>query len=1296
MSKSPGKEGSRPPAQLWVDVGGTFTDAVWVNGGRESQTLKTPSDGSVPVRLGAAEGDRRVAVVGGPELSAGFWIGAEVVRGERRWRVLDSGAGWLEVERDAKALAGGDAILDAGLAAPVLAAHRLSGVPVGEALPAIDVRLGTTRGTNALLTRSGAAVTLVATRGFGDVSRIGTQDRPDLFALRVVRPTPLMRDVVEVDARRGPDGEVWVPLDEDRLRGDLTRLFAEDPNRSLAVSLVHANVDDADERRVEAIAREVGFTRISRGAQLSSMRNYVGRTDTAILDAYLNPTLADYLATVREQFGPNLRSLSVMTSGGNLVDTPEFRGRDSLLSGPAGGGVALADLAGRYGGGGDVVGLDMGGTSTDVCHVGGRRGAGESDSAFSDWGLGFEGGKGGEGDKDKDQEKDKDVCGGGGGNGVSLSRRFESVVDGVRVLTPMMDIETVAAGGGSVCGFRDRRLFVGPESAGADPGPACYGRGGPLTVTDCAVVAGRMDVSRFPFALDVDAARRALEAARVSLPAGERPADAATLAESFLRIAVTHMAEAVRTVTTARGGDVRGMTLVGFGGAAGAHLTRVADALGITRVLDPPDAGVMSAVGMGLADVGEVREAAVYGDLAEVDLAAVSGMVESLKAAVSERLEGCEFAVTAELRYAGTDTSLGVPWGGVDEMREAFERLHRRTFGFESDAGVEMVLVRVEGRVVSRAERPGGGDRVVGETFVGPALVASDQSTLVVDEGWTATVLEGGVMEVVKSDASSSDASSEGGHAAERRATLVDTEIVARRLRGVAEAGGEMIRRTARSVNVKERRDYSCGVFDTDGTLLAGALHVPVHLGAMGRTASELQRRLGPVEPGDVYVTNDPYAGGSHLPDVTVVVPVFDSRGVHRFGVAVRAHHAEIGGIAPGSMPPDATNLAEEGVVIPAMRVGSAGGIDLSAVEALLAGGPYPSRSVAENLGDLHAQIAAARSAASALEDLMSRRDGERLIAAAGRITEVAGDAVGRWIESLPEGVVAEAVDSLDDGWKIGVRIERRVHESGENRLAVHFETDGVHPNGYNAPPAVSTAALLYVVQCLVARGGTALPLCDGLLRDIDVTRSSGLLDPRPGDAPEGSPAVVAGNVETSNRVVDVLLAALAKLDPAAAVGAAGGTMNNTILGDGTFGYYETTGNGAGATAGGPGASAVQTHMTNTRLTDVEVLESRYPVRLWECSVRVGSGGDGEHRGGDGMVRRMEFTRPLTVSLLTNRRVTSPPGAAGGGDGSPGANTRLHRDGRREALPPSVRYDAEMGEGLIVETPGGGGWGTSV
>ena len=1293
--------------KVWADVGGTFTDCIVIDESTRYHT-KVLSSGVIRAKVQAwiTSDSFRAHELAGHDIP-GFWKGATVSMldpqgnrqplgmitkhesgvitfgeknpGESKQRnpssitaqTLDGQAGSATNQEIVIEL-------NANLEAPVLATRLLLGIPLDTPLPALDVRLGTTRGTNALLTRGGANTAVLVTKGFADVLRIGEQDRPDLFSLSIEKNPPLTDRILEIDERLDARGSVIKAMDVDSVTTALSKLKSDGID-SLAICLLHSHVNDGHERQIEQLALQLGFQNISRSSEVAPLIKYVSRTETTVLDAYLNPILSGYVTNVWQQFGGGSQCrLRLMTSNGKLVSPATFRGRDSILSGPAGGVVALGHVAERAHAQ-NAIGLDMGGTSTDVSRYEGQ-----------------------------------------------LGRRHESRVAGVRVMTAMMDIETVAAGGGSICHYNsEQRLAVGPESAGANPGPACYGRGGPLTVTDINLLLGRVPEKRFPFPLNRQAATKALQSVMQQLPQNSGLTSTEQLAEGFFSIAVTHMAEAVRTVSTAQGSDVRNMALVGFGGAAGQHLCRVASVLGMKRILDHPDSGMLSALGMGLADQGHVVTQGIYELLKDLTPASILVKAENLIQHATQQLKDelepgqqPNHILEADLRYQGTEASLSIPLSPTETLQERFHQKHKKIFGYvQADRDVELAVLRCDATVRSGQEYfsehqanvadPSGTRKMwhegqwieapqidrdslpQGKAISGPAMIISDHSTLVVEPGWQATKIQDGIVEVTCSDRELTLTDISVNEEKEKlTADPVLLEVIARRLQGIADAMGEVLRRTAISVNVKERRDYSCAVFRRDGSLIANAPHVPVHLGAMGHTVRQVMQQFPVMSPHDCYLSNDPYAGGSHLPDVTAITPVFCdpqmntgdtevTQGVPDFYVASRAHHAEIGGRTPGSMPPNATSLAEEGVVIRNFALVKSGNNYEVDLKRLLSTGRYPSRCVSENIADIAAQQAAGAHGVRALIELTQQYSVKTIDTFMGQILDLAGDSMQRWIKKLPTCPMSFE-DHLDDGSRIAATIQRN-----ENHLDICFDTAPVHPNGFNATPAIVTAATLYVLRCV---SGSDLPLCDGVLRDVTIQIPDGMLDPPHHTDPTKCAAVVAGNVETSQRIVDVLLGTLG------VAAASQGTMNNLLIGDSTFGYYETIGGGSGATGARSGADAVHTHMTNTRITDPEILESRLPVRLRRFVIRRNSGGAGVHRGGDGMIREFEFLKPLTISLLTGRRNVGPYGAAGGTPGKVGRNL-LVREGKTETLAATASLAVVAGDRLIIETPGGGGWG---
>ncbi|MDP3656602.1 MAG: hydantoinase B/oxoprolinase family protein [Brevundimonas sp.] len=1139
-----------------------------------------------------------------------------------------------------------------------------------------EVRMGTTVATNALLERKGEPVVLAITRGFGDALRIGWQSRPELFARHIVLNDQLYDRVIEIDERVRADGALDRPLGEDRARADLAAARAAG-FRAVAIVLVHGWRFTDHERRLAEIAREVGFEQISVSHEVGALIKLIGRGDTTVADAYLSPILRAYVDRVGADLGPSTPLLFMQSSGG-LTAAEAFRGKDAILSGPAGGVVGMAGTA-RAAGFERVIGFDMGGTSTDVSHFAG-----------------------------------------------DFERTSDAVVAGVRLRAPMLGIHTVAAGGGSICRFDGSRLRVGPESAGAVPGPAAYRRGGPLTVTDCNVMLGKLRPDRFPAVfgpngdqpLDAEAVKAgfAALAAEVSRATG-RAATPETLAEGFVTIAVQNMAEAIKSVSIQRGYDVTRYVLNCFGGAGGQHACLVADALGMTRVMLHPFAGVLSAFGMGLAEVRAIRQATVASPLETVGDAALTARAEALDRQARGDLIAQGFTdaavatlVRAEIKFAGSDTPLVVPFGPADAMRAAFETLHRQRFGFFAEDKA-LVVETLEAEAVAASGQtssttadgaPGGvpvavarvpvrmagadhdtpvyrrADFGPGAAVDGPAVILEDTGTTVVEPGWRAAtdpalnlILERTVPLPART-------------AIGTDADPIMLEVFNSRFMACAEQMGEALRATAWSVNIKERLDFSCAVFDAGGALIANAPHIPVHLGSMGESIRTVIASRGSggdgrgMKRGDVYMLNAPYNGGTHLPDITVIMPVFlEADETPAFFVAARGHHADVGGITPGSMPPSSRTVEEEGVLIDDFLLIDSGRLREAETRALFSSGRHPSRNVDQNLADLKAQVASCARGGDELTRMVGEFGREVVAAYMGHIQANAEEAVRRAIAALKPGAFAL---EMDDGAVIRVRID--VDVAARSAVVDFTGTSAQRPNNFNAPLSITRAATLYVFRTLV---DDAIPLNEGCLKPIRLIVPEGsMLNPR------YPAAVVAGNVETSQAVVDCLYGALGVL------AASQGTMNNFTFGDATRQYYETIAGGSGAGPGFDGASAVQTHMTNSRLTDPEVLETRFPVLLEAFAIRPGSGGDGGNRGGDGAVRRVRFLEPLTAAILSNHRRTAPFGAAGGENGAVGVNRVERVDGAVELLGGTAEVEMAAGDVFVIETPGGGGFGPRI
>jgi 5-oxoprolinase (ATP-hydrolysing) len=1152
---------------------------------------------------------------------------------------------------------GGDPGLNA--AAQVLAAAGASGARIAA------VKVGTTVATNALLTRGGEPVLLVTTAGFADGLRIGYQERPDIFARNIVLPEPLYAQVIEARERVSCAGEVLVPLDLGHLRDELQRARAAG-RRAVAIVFVHGWRHTRHEAAAARCARELGFEEVSVSHELSPLVRYVARGDTTVLNAYLNLPLSAYLEGLSSQLrllDPRAE-LSLMQSTGGLADAAHFHALASVLSGPAGGLIGMRSAAALLGVT-RVIGFDMGGTSTDVSLIDGE-----------------------------------------------LPQRFEQVIAGVRLQQPMLDVHTIAAGGGSLLGLRDGRLTVGPESAGAAPGPACYGRGGPLTLTDVQVLLGRLRTDTLPHVFGADgrspidpsavADDFAALAARVAA-AGAVGLDPETLAASFLEVGVESMANAIRQVSTRQGLEASDFTLFSIGGAAAQHACRVARAAGVRRILVHPLASVLSAFGIGVADRLAVRRASLRLRLDEAGLIAAGDALSALGAEAATELAahasgpaGVQVSSFLEVRAGDSDVSLSLALGSLAEVRTRFHEEHLKRFGFASESLTLLIeALRAEARVggvdAARVTLAAGAPAAalppsarawfgtwrevplcraaeVSETVLGPALLVDAHTTLVLEEGWRAEPVAPGVL--MLTDAGAAEGATGG----------VDPgrlEVFSNLFMHVAEQMGEVLKATAQSVNIRERLDYSCALFDAQGGLVANAPHMPVHLGSMGASVRAVMRSAGALQRGDAWLLNSPYHGGTHLPDMTVVTPVFLAEGGARpdFFVASRAHHADIGGVTPGSMPPFSRTIEEEGIRFDCFPLVQRGRLQEQTFLAALDEGPWPARRPRQNLADVRAQLAANARGIAELKRAANRH-GLPVVQAYMRAVQAnAAHSMRAVLAGLAGGSFRYEMDN-GDAILVSVAID-----AVARRARIDFSgtaAQGAH--NFNAPRAVCTAAVLYVFRTLI---DSPIPLNEGCLEPLEIViPERSLLDPRP------PAAVAAGNVETSQCIVDALYGALGVL------AASQGTMNNLTFGNEALQYYETICGGAGAGPGFAGCDAVQTHMTNSRLTDPEILEAVYPVLVREFSVRRGSGGAGRHRGGDGALRSLEFGAPLTGALLANHRRVAPFGIQGGASGAPGEAWIQRADGAREALGATASFEVGPGDVLTIATPGGGGCGT--
>ena len=1129
------------------------------------------------------------------------------------------------------------------------------------------VKMGTTVATNALLERKGDRTLLITTRGFRDALRIAYQARPRLFDRHIVLPELLYERVIEAQERVAADGAVLQPLDLAHLRERLWAAF-DAGIRSCAIVFMHGYRHTAHEAAAAALARETGFTQVSASHEVSPLMKLVSRGDTTVVDAYLSPILRRYVEQVAAQM-PGVR-LFFMQSSGGLTEAHHFQGKDAILSGPAGGIVGMVRTA-VAGGHHKLIGFDMGGTSTDVSHFAGE-----------------------------------------------FERAFETQVAGVRMRAPMMSIHTVAAGGGSLLQFDGARLRVGPRSAGANPGPASYRRGGPLATTDANVLLGKIQPAWFPKvfgpggdeALDRDGVAAQFEslAARVCQSTG-RATTPESLAEGFLQIAIQNMANAIKRISVARGYDVTQYTLQCFGGAGGQHACGVADALGMTRVFVHPLAGVLSAYGMGLADQIAMREASIERALDEAGLGEANDRLDTLGAAAADEVasQGIDRALVEQrrhvhVRYEGTDTALVLPAGSLPEIQRDFEAAYRQRFAFLMP-GRGLVIEAVSVEALGAGERhaapadeapahphsPQADAQVrmhsgrwqdaglfvretmrAGARIEGPAIIAERNATTVVEPGWTATLTAAGPIELQRTQARATQ------HAIGTEADPVMLEVFNNLFMNIAEQMGLRLQNTAYSVNIKERLDFSCALFSAQGELIANAPHMPVHLGSMSESIKTVIARNPAMQPGDVYVLNDPYHGGTHLPDVTVVTPVYLEAADARpsFYVASRGHHADIGGSTPGSMPPFSRSIDEEGVLFDNFLLVRSGVMREPELLAQLQSGRYPARNPQQTIADLRAQIAANQKGVEELGAMVAQFGRSTVAAYMQHVQDNAEESVRRVIAALQDGAFQLA---LDNGAQITVQV--MVDLAAREAVIDFTGTSEQLPNNFNAPKAVTMAAVLYVFRTLV---DDDIPLNAGCLKPLRVVVPEGcMLNPRP------PAAVVAGNVETSMCVTNALYGALGLM------AASQCTMNNFTFGNATHQYYETISGGSGAGPGFNGTSVVQTHMTNSRLTDPEVLEFRFPVRLESYAVRAGSGGAGRWRGGDGGVRRVRFLQAMTAGILSNGRQVPAFGMAGGQAGAVGINRVERVDGSVEALGHIGSTPMMPGDVFVIETPGGGGYG---
>lgn len=1251
---------SSPPSPwlLWVDTGGTFTDCIARDPDGNTHHLKVLSSSVVRATVTNQPDPLHLEVnVSWPcdqDIFAGFEL--NVVGTSQRARVtgVNFSANSITLEAPiGKVLPGAFIELSTGEEVPVLAARLLTRTSIKKSFPPLEMKLGSTRGTNAILENKGAKTAFLVTAGFKDLVQIGNQQRPDLFALDIRKPAPLYEVVAEINERIASDGKVLTPLSTSEI-DRLIELLRREKIASVAIALLNAYANPAHEHELAMALRNNGFSFVSASHELSSQIRLLTRAETTIANAYLDPIIRSYVDGIQK--GLSGAPVFIMTSSGSLVPASSFYPKDSLLSGPAGGVVGAAQQALRSGVK-KILAFDMGGTSTDVSLYNGR-----------------------------------------------YDYRFESRVGSHSILSPALAIETIAAGGGSICDFDGYRLLVGPQSAGANPGPACYGAGGPLTITDVNLLLGRIDPRQFAIPLAPEKSKVALSVLLDKMKKRGKGAPAIKVLNALLQIANEKMAEAIRKISVQQGHDPRDFTLLSFGGAGGQHACSLAGMLNIAHILVPYEAGLLSAYGIGHATVERFEELFLLQPLAKTE-ASLSRKLDKLYAQACQTLitqghPGNRIRRKANLiflRFAGQDTPLEISYRPGDSIVKLFKRSYISVYGHYPDRTIEVESIRVIAEVVSSRSTAGkknprgyvprrvaqqratvaGKQKSIpvfrwemlrpGALITGPALVVSENSTTLVEQGWKFQldgVGNGRMKHQQLHRPYTAEATAEG-----------ELELFTNRFTAVAQEMGALLQRTSFSVNIKERLDFSCAVLDAAGYLVVNAPHIPVHLGSMGVCVREVKKVI-PMQEGDVVITNHPAFGGSHLPDVTLIKPVYHARRLVGY-VANRAHHAEIGGSKPGSMPADAAALEQEGVIISPTYLVRRGKPQWEKIAQLLTTGKFPTRALAENVADLRGALASILLGERRLQALCEAHSAKTVSRQMKSLKRYACSLLRDKIIKLNKQS-STAVELLDDGAALKVTIKKN-----KSTLTLDFTgSSPVHPGNLNATRAIVQSVVLYCLRLWV---NAPLPMNEGLLDDVDIVLPHGLLNPDFRSQP--MPAVVGGNTEISQRLTDTVLKALGL------AACSQGTMNNFLFGNEKFGYYETICGGTGAGEGFHGASAVHQHMTNTRITDPEVLEFRYPVRLLQFAIRTGSGGPGRWRGGDGCVREVQFLEKLEVNLLTQHRVQAPYGMMGAENGRPGKNTWLRTNGTTEDLKGVASFTAAPGDNLIIETPGGGGWG---
>ncbi len=1250
--------------KFWIDTGGTFTDCLAISPGGKMKRIKVLSSAALRGRITGKAGNGALKIAcnwpSGADIFKGYFfrlLGKEHPGTQVEFLDLKKGIIKLGIDLDGYIVPGMDFEITTGEEAPVLAARIASEKRLNEKLPEMEMRLGSTKGTNALLERKGAGTVLVVTKGFADLIEIGTQQRPEIFALQINKPVPLYEEVVEIDERTDAAGHELKHPDNDAMDILVEKLEKTGPE-AVAVALMNSYKNGNHEKQIRKALKEKGIRYISLSSEMAGEIRFYPRAQTSLVNAYLSPVIDGYLKSVKDRIIAG--SLKVMTSWGGLIDAGHYYPKDSLLSGPAGGVVGAAGIAERMGEN-MIIAFDMGGTSTDVSRYDGN-----------------------------------------------YDYRFESEINRIPVFSPTLAIETVAAGGGSVCGYDGYRLYVGPESAGASPGPAAYGAGGPLCLTDVNLLLGRLDPENFGIPLSREAAQSAFDRImkRLTIPQTEEE-----LLAGFLQIANEKMVEAIRKISFNKGYDPAEYALLAFGGAGGQHACAVAELLGMNKIIIPFDAGLLSAYGMGMAEVERFASRQVLLPLSvfvnDLEEAFAGLEKEATSRLLSEGMDPEDIYIRTRqvyLRFQGQENTLKIEYRNPEELTMQFRSAYENLFNhwIENEV-VEIESLRLvaaarggketgyAGPLKDYAPEPGktvrcfteyGWKKVPawnwehikpGAKLTGPGLLLSNTSSLYIGAKWQLNI--DGNRDARLTEKKNEDKGRSVWPVSTEQAEL---ELFANRFKSVADNMGAILQRTAFSVNVKERLDFSCAVLDARGFLVANAPHIPVHLGSIGICVREVINKME-LKPGDVIITNHPHYGGSHLPDVTLISPVFDDEHILAGYVANRAHHAEIGGIAPGSFPANARNLEEEGVVIPPAYLVREGTGRWDHIKELLTGGSWPTRALNENIADFNGALASIHTGVEGMKALCRAYGTVKAKNYMEKLQQYSAACLAEAFEER-EGDPWYAEESLDDGHVIKVKAEKRGHK-------IRFDFTGtspVHPGNLNATYAILTSTVIYVLRLMIDQD---IPLNEGIMRNVEIMAPESFLNPHFPDDPGKCPAVVGGNTETSQRTVDTLIKALGL------AACSQGTMNNLIFGNERFGFYETIGGGTGAGPGFDGADAVHQHMTNTRITDPEIMEFRYPVKVLKMAVRKSSGGTGKWRGGNGIVREILFEEPVTLNLLGQHRKVEPYGLEGGLPGKKAVQYIVRKSGKKEILSGSDEVELEAGDKIVIKTPGGGGYG---